>query len=89
MELEILTYGHVRDAAGQKTLVREYPADTSVGDVLDALESAFDLTDLTADFEQNTLVVHKNGRDVKLDADLETTLEDGDRLSLTGTPMPE
>lgn len=89
MEVEIRTYGDVRDAVGTKTLTREVGDDATVGGVLAAMASEFEALDPETDFDRGSLLVVKNGRNVTLLEGRETPLADGDRLSLTRSPMPE
>ncbi|GAB3035232.1 MoaD/ThiS family protein [Natronobiforma cellulositropha] len=88
MHVEVLTYGHVREAAGEKRLVESVSEGATVATVLGSLTPTLGI-ELVEAFERDALVVHLDGRDVKLADGLETELESGARLSLTGTPMPE
>lgn len=82
MALELRFFATFREAVGQKTLEREYPEGTTVGDVL---------TDLTAEYEMDLfedgdlrpqLSIMKNGKDVVHLDGLDTRLDDGDTLSV-------
>jgi molybdopterin synthase sulfur carrier subunit len=84
--LELRFFATFRSAVGQKILEREFEAGTTVGDVLAAIESEFpelagDVLDEDGEI-QPQLSVLKNGREVVHMAGTETTLEDGDRLSI-------
>lgn len=85
MELELRFFATFREAVGTKTTTREFPDDTPVGDVLEALEAEF------GDLEGQLLVdgdlapqinVLKNGREVLHMEGLDTPLEDGDTVSI-------
>jgi molybdopterin synthase sulfur carrier subunit len=84
--LELRFFATFRAAVGQKILERAFDAPTTVGDVLAAIESEFSELDgdiLDEDGEiKPQLSVLKNGREVIHIDSTETTLEDGDRLSL-------
>ncbi|WP_254766918.1 ubiquitin-like small modifier protein 1 [Salinilacihabitans rarus] len=85
MELDLRFFATFREAVGRKELSREFDDDASVGDVLAALESEYGGLDgqLLADGEiRPQLSVLKNGRDVVHMAGVETSLEEGDRLSV-------
>jgi molybdopterin synthase sulfur carrier subunit len=84
--LELRFFATFRSAVGQKILEREFEAGTTVGDVLAAIESEFpelagDVLDEDGEI-QPQLSVLKNGREVVHMEGTETTLEDGDRLSI-------
>jgi len=82
MELELKFFASFREAVGSKTIVREYPDDHDVGDVLEALEGEFPDLDFFEDGEIRGFVrILKNGRDVEHMAGRETELSDGDALS--------
>ncbi|WP_254545753.1 ubiquitin-like small modifier protein 1 [Halomarina pelagica] len=86
MELELRFFANFREAVGSKTIEREYDAGATVGEVLAALESEFDgLEGLLLDDEgdiRSQLSVLKNGREVLHMDGTETTLEDGDSMSV-------
>ena len=86
MELELRFFATFREAVGQKTIRREFPADADVGDVLAAIEEEFpelvgEILDDGGDI-QPQLSVLRNGREVVHIDGTETTLADGDRLSV-------
>jgi molybdopterin synthase sulfur carrier subunit len=83
--LELRLFATFREAVGRKTITREFPRQTTVGDVLAALEEEFpDLGGqlLGEDGIQPQLNVLKNGREVMHLDGLREDLADGDRLSL-------
>lgn len=85
MELELRFFANFRDAVGQKTVHREYDADTvSVGTVLsEIVEENPDVELFDEDGSVRSFVsVMKNGREVTYLEGLETPLEDGDVLSV-------
>jgi molybdopterin synthase sulfur carrier subunit len=82
MTLELRFFATFREGVGQKTLEREYPDETTVGDVLTDLVEEFDL-DLFEDGDlRPQLSIMKNGKDVVHLDGLDTRLEDGDTLSV-------
>ena len=85
MELELRFFATFREAAGGKTVVREFETAADVGDVLRALEAEYDGMDgrLLVDGDLAPQInVLKNGREVLHLEGLSTPLEDGDRLSV-------
>lgn len=85
MELELRFFATFRTAVGQKTIHREYPDGTTVGDVLGSLEGEFEglAGELVEDGEiREQLSVLKNGREVLHMEGIDTEMEDGDRLSV-------
>ncbi|OYR55318.1 hypothetical protein DJ70_11985 [Halorubrum halodurans] len=85
MELELRFFATFREAAGGKTVVREFADGSDVGDVLRALEDEYDGMDgrLIVDGELAPQInVLKNGREVLHLRGLDTDLADGDRLSV-------
>lgn len=90
MEVEVRTYGDVRAAVGERALTLDLPAGATVADALAALAATSDLTvPAASDPDADALLVVRNGRNVTLDEGRATTLSPGDRLSLSGSPMPE
>ncbi|RBI64106.1 ubiquitin-like small modifier protein 1 [halophilic archaeon] len=82
MDLTLRFFANFREAVGQKTLEREYPDDATVGDVLESLVEEYDL-DLFEDGEmRDQLSIMKNGTDVVHIEGPETSLSDGDTLSV-------
>ena len=89
MEIELRFFATFREAVGQKERVETFDDGESVGDVLASLESAYEGLEgqLLEDGDDGVAIrpqlsVLKNGRDVTHMAGVETTLEDGDRLSV-------
>ncbi|AFZ72293.1 ubiquitin-like small modifier protein 1 [Natronobacterium gregoryi] len=85
MEIDLRFFATFRDAVGQKERSREVDDETVVGDVLAGLEAEYGglegelLEDGTI---RAQLSVLKNGRDVTHMSGADTTLEDGDVLSV-------
>jgi len=85
MELELRFFATFREAAGGKTVAAEYPDDSTVGDVLRALEDEYEgmagrlIVDGGLAPQINVL---KNGREVLHLDGLDTPMADGDRLSV-------
>ncbi|KTG09109.1 molybdopterin synthase sulfur carrier subunit [Haloprofundus marisrubri] len=85
MQLQLRFFATFREAVGQKTIEREYDEGLVVGEVLSALESEFD--GLEGQLLENgdlkpQINVLKNGREVLHMQGIETTMEDGDTLSV-------
>ena len=85
MELELRFFATFREAVGDKTVAYEVDDGATVGDVLRSLEAEYD------DLEERLLAdgalapqisVLKNGREVLHMDGIETTLDDGDQLSI-------
>ena len=92
MEIEVKTYGAVRDLFDRSEFTYAVSPDSTVEDLLVDLETESDRSaefGLLEGFREETVLVVRNGMNVKLLDGAETTLEDGDRLSLTSSPMPE
>lgn len=83
MHLTLKFFANFREAVGQKLLEREFPDATTVGDVLAALETDYEELNLLERGDLRPQInVLKNGREVLHLAGVETTLEDGDTLSI-------
>jgi molybdopterin synthase sulfur carrier subunit len=85
MELELRFFATFRAAVGQKTIHREYPDGSTVGDILLSLEEEFEglAGELVEEGEiRDQLSVLKNGREVLHMEGVDTVMEDGDRLSV-------
>ncbi len=85
MELELRFFATFREAAGGKTVYREFPDGSTTGDVLRELEAAYEGMNgrLIVDDELAPQInVLKNGREVLHLDGMDTPLEDGDRLSV-------
>ncbi|MFC4447568.1 ubiquitin-like small modifier protein 1 [Halorussus aquaticus] len=82
MTLELRFFANFRETVGQKTLERDYPDGTTVGDVLTDLADEYGL-DLFEDGDlRSQLSVMKNGTDVVHIDGVDTRLADGDTLSV-------
>lgn len=82
MDVELRFFATFREAVGQKTLEREYPEGTTVGEVLQDITEEYDV-DLFEDGDlRPQLSIMKNGKDVAHLDGLDTHLEDGDVLSV-------
>jgi molybdopterin synthase sulfur carrier subunit len=80
--VELRFFANFREAVGQKTLEREYPDGTTVGEVLSDLVEEYGL-DVFEDGDLRTqLSVMKNGKDVVHIDGVDTRLDDGDTLSV-------
>jgi molybdopterin synthase sulfur carrier subunit len=82
MSLELRFFANFREAVGQKTLEREYPEGTTVGDVLSDLVDEYDVDLFEDDDLRSQLSIMKNGKDVVHLDGLDTPLDDGDTLSV-------
>ncbi|KAB1198238.1 MULTISPECIES: ubiquitin-like small modifier protein 1 [Haloferax] len=85
MELELRFFATFREVAGQKTVSWRADEGSTVGDVLRSLEAEYDgfSGELIEDGEVRPHVnVLKNGREVVHLDGLETSLEDGDKISV-------
>ena len=85
MEIDLRFFATFREAVGEKERTRTVADDATVGDVLAELEAEYDGLDgrLLADGTiRPQLSVLKNGRNVVHMADVDTSLEDGDVVSV-------
>lgn len=85
MELELRFFATFREAVGSKTVSREFDDGATVGEVLASLEAEYGDLDgqLLADGEiREHLSVLRNGREVVHLDGVDTTLADGDSLSV-------
>lgn len=85
MELELRFFATFRAAVGQKTIHREYPDGSTVGEILLSLEEEFEglAGDLIEDGEiRDQLSVLKNGREVLHMEGTATDLADADTVSV-------
>ena len=85
MELELRFFATFREIAGQKSVAWQANDGSTVGDVLQALETEYE--GLSGELIENGTIrphvnVLKNGREVVHLEGLETTLEDGDKISV-------
>lgn len=86
MELELRFFATFREAVGRKVVDREFDEGATVGDVLAAIEEEYpelvgEILDGDGDIRPQ-LSILKNGREVVHIDGTDTTLEDGDRLSV-------
>jgi len=86
MDIELRFFANFREAVGQKIVTRTYDDDTTVGEVLAALEAEYEGLDQHLLDEQGEtlpqLSIMRNGRDVAHLEGVRTGLDDGDRLSV-------
>lgn len=85
MELELRFFATFREAAGGKTVSREFEDGATVGDVLAALEADYEGLEgqlLDGGEIREHLSVLRNGREVVHLDGVDTGLEDGDELSV-------
>ncbi|WP_254273391.1 ubiquitin-like small modifier protein 1 [Haloarcula marina] len=84
MEIELRFFANFRAAVGQKILHREFDDDARAGDILRSLPEEFPEMDLfeSDDELRQYLTILRNGQDIEHLDGLETTLEDGDELSV-------
>lgn len=84
MNVQIRSFATFREAIGDRSVDREFPDGTTVGDVLHALDEEhqeFEVFDETGALREY-LSILVNGRDITHLDGLDTPLEDGDKLSL-------
>ena len=84
MKIQLRSFATFREAIGERSVDREFPDGATVGDVLHTLDeeySAFEVFDEDGDLREY-LSILVNGRDITHLDGTETTLEDGDKLSL-------
>ena len=89
MEIEILSYGSVREIVGVKAIPWECADEATVEDVITSLEATFGDLEPDSEFGRTPLVIVKNGRNIALHEGRSTRLAAGDQLILSGPPMPE
>jgi len=82
MTLELRFFANFREAVGQKTIERDYPDDTTVGEVLADLTDEYGLDLFEEGDLRPQLSIMKNGKDVVHIDGVDTPLSDGDRLSV-------
>lgn len=83
MEITMRFFASFRDEVGQKTLSREYDDVSTVGDLTHTLSEEYPGMELFDDGSLREFVsIMKNGEDVTHLDGLETTLEDGDTVSM-------
>ena len=86
MRIEFESYATIRDAVGQGTVQTEVPEDATLGDALGAFADAHDgvrplVFDGDGEIRPNVNVLH-NDENVRTGAGPETTLSDGDTVTL-------
>jgi len=89
MRVSVRLYGDVRDRLGRRRLACELPAGATVGDLPNRLAADHEALDAVGSYDDGTLLVRKDGRNVNFLEGRATPLSDGDDLSLSGSPMPE
>ncbi|QLG51028.1 ubiquitin-like small modifier protein 1 [Natrinema halophilum] len=85
MEIDLRFFATFREAVGEKERTRTVDDDATVGEVLAALEAEYDDLEgrlLESGTIRPQLSVLKNGRNVVHMAGVETTLRDGDVVSV-------
>jgi len=84
MELELRFFANFREAVGQKTIYREYEDVRTMGDVLRRLDDEFPGMEVLEDdgSPREYGKIMRNGEDVDHIDGMETTLSDGDRVSV-------
>ena len=85
MDIDLRFFATFREAVGEKERTRSVADDATVGDVLAALEGEYDGLEgrlLEDGAVRPQLSVLKNGRNVVHRAGTETTLEEGDVVSV-------
>jgi molybdopterin converting factor small subunit len=84
MDVEVRTYGDIREQIGQKTVRLSLEAGATVADLLDALEArtGYDPGTLPSG---KRLVVRRDRTHLGKDA----ALTDGDSVGVSQTPVPE
>jgi molybdopterin synthase sulfur carrier subunit len=85
MQVTLKFFATFREIVGSKTIDREFPEGTVVGDVLSELESEYDdlVGELLVDGDLKPQInVLKNGREVLHMEGIDTTVEAGDTVSI-------
>ena len=83
MEIELRFFATFREAVGQKTIHREYADGATAGDVLREVQADFPDMELFDDGELRDYVTDiKHGLPIQHIDGLETSLADGDTLSV-------
>ena len=88
MNVEIVCYSEVREAVGKKHIEREVSPDTTVEDLLAVLAREFPDLD-PENVGRAGLVVSKDGRNVRHLDGMDTPLEEGCVVSLSGSVVAE
>ncbi|MFC7019852.1 MULTISPECIES: ubiquitin-like small modifier protein 1 [Haloarcula] len=84
MEIELRFFANFRETVGQKVIHREFDDEATAGDILRSLPEEFPEMELfEADGQlRQYLTILRNGQDIEHIEGLETTLADGDELSV-------
>ncbi|WP_435155153.1 ubiquitin-like small modifier protein 1 [Haladaptatus sp. DFWS20] len=82
MELTLRFFANFREDVGQKELEREYPDASTVGDVLESLTEEYGIDVFEDGDLRPQISIMKNGTDVVHIDGRETSLSDGDKLSI-------
>ena len=88
MNVEIVCYSEVRQVVGQKRIEREVPPNATVEDLLAALTAEFPELD-PENVGRAPLVVSKDGRNVRHLDGMDTPLNEGCVVSLSGSVVAE
>ncbi|MDX1744793.1 MAG: ubiquitin-like small modifier protein 1 [Halobacteriales archaeon] len=84
MNVQLRLFATFREAVGERSVDRDFPEDSTVGDVLHTLDEeypAFEVFDEDGTLREY-LSILVNGRDITHLDGVDTPLEDGDKLSL-------
>lgn len=83
MDIQCNFFGPLREAVGEKTVVREVEPGATVGDLLSELVTDYDLDGvLSDDGDLGSVTVTKNGTNVSHLDGLDTDLDEGDVVRL-------
>ncbi|WP_266078516.1 ubiquitin-like small modifier protein 1 [Haladaptatus caseinilyticus] len=82
MELTLRFFANFREDVGQKELEREFPDDSTVGNVLESLTEEYGIDVFEGGDLRPQISIMKNGKDVVHLDGRETSLSDGDKLSI-------
>ncbi len=82
MELTLRFFANFREDVGQKTLEREFPDGSTVGEVLESLREEYGLDVLEDGDLRPHITIMRNGKDVVHIDGRETSLADDDTLSI-------
>ena len=80
MKVKVSYFGHLRIKAGVKTESYDVGDGTTMGTLLETVCRARDIGDLV--FEQSSVNLLVNGRNIKFLDDMDTVLSDGDEVSI-------
>lgn len=82
MELTLRFFANFREDVGQKEIEREYSDNSTVGDVLESLTEEYGIDVFEDGDLRPQISIMKNGTDVVHIDGRETSLSDGDKLSI-------